>query len=355
MQSKISLPAKRAMSAFRTFISLLLIAAMAIISTACSAKRLVPPIEGNAASTVSGIKALIGIKEDAFLLSDTELFTPGNSACDWTAFSFALSGTVDDYSAYAKGLENYVTECLKNNGSLGEARATEYHRIALTARALGYDPRAFGCMPDGSSADLIALGTYAYSGELGEQGLNGYIFALLALDCDNYAVPNNARYTRERIIDYILSSEEAEGGFGLEKGDFDVDITAMALQALAPYKDEMKVSEVIERAVSRLSSAMTASCAFVSSGSENLESTAQVIIALCSLGIDPETDALFTRNGMNPVKAMELFRLPNGGFSHEFNSDGSVISCEQALRAYIALYKFKNDLEGLYDLSEIPL
>lgn len=354
MQPNKSLTAKRTMSAFRTLISLLLIAAMAI-GTACSSERIVQPIGGNAASTVSGIKALIGIKNDEPLLSDTKLFPAGNSASDWTAFSFALSGTVDDYSAYAKGLESYVTECLKNNGSLGEARATEYHRIALTARALGYDPRAFGCMPDGSSADLIALGTYAYSGELGEQGLNGYIFALLALDCDNYAVPNNARYTRERIINYILLSEEAEGGFGLEKGDFDVDITAMALQALAPYKDERKVAEVIERAVSRLSSSMTASCAFVSSGSETLESTAQVIIALCSLGIDPETDALFTRNGMNPVKAMELFRLPNGGFSHEFNSDGSVISCEQALRAYIALYKFKNDLGGLYNLSEIPL
>lgn len=354
MQLIISPTVKRVMTAFRTFILLLLLAAMTI-GTACSAKRLVPPIEGNAASTVSGIKTLIGVKAGEPLLSDTKLFPPGNSACDWTAFSFALSGTADDYSAYAKGLENYVTECLRNDGSLGEAKATEYHRIAITARALGYDPRAFGCMPDGSSADLIALGTYAYSGELGEQGLNGYIFALLALDCDNYAVPNNARYTRERIIDYILSSEEAEGGFGLEKGDFDVDITAMALQALAPYKDEKKVSVAIERAISRLSSSMTASCAFVSSGSETLESTAQVIIALCSLGIDPETDALFTRGGMNPVKAMELFRLPNGGFSHEFNSDGSVISCEQALRAYIALYKFKNNLGGLYNLSEISL
>lgn len=354
MQSIISPAVKRVMTAFRTFVSLVLIAAMAV-GTACSAKRLVPPIEGNAANTVAGIKTLIGIKPDEPMLRDTELLPPGNSASDWTAFSFALSGTVDDYSAYAKGLENYVTECLKNSGSLGESRATEYHRIALTARALGYDPRAFGCMPDGSSADLIALGTYAYSGELGEQGLNGYIFALLALDCDNYAVPNNARYTRERMVNYIISSEEAEGGFGLEKGDFDVDITAMALQALAPYKDEKKVSAVIERAVNRLSSVMTASCAFVSSGSETLESTAQVIIALCSLGIDPETDALFNCGGMNPVKAMELFRLPNGGFSHKFNSDGSVISCEQALRAYIALYKFKNDLGGLYDLSEIPL
>ena len=354
MQLKISLIRKRSMTAFRTSISLLLIFAM-VLSTACSAKRLVQPIEGNAASTVSGIKALIGIETDAFLLSDAELFIPGNSACDWIAFAFALSGALDDYSAYAKGLENYVTECLKKDGSLGEARATEYHRIALTARALGCDPRAFGRMPDGSSADLIALGTYAYSGDLGEQGLNGYIFALLTLDCDNYAVPNNARYTRERIIDYILSSEETDGGFGLEKGNFDVDITAMALQALAPYKDERRVSEAIERAVNRLASAMTASCAFVSSGSENLESTAQVIIALCSLGIDPETDALFTRNGMNPVKAMELFRLPNGGFSHKFNSDGSVISCEQALRAYIALYKLKNNLGGLYNLSGISL
>lgn len=345
---------KRIATVFRISISLLLVLVTAL-STACSYKRLVPPIDGNAASTVSGMKTLIGIKENEALLSNSDLIIQGNSACDWTAFSFALSGALDDYSAYAKGLESYVTECLSRDGSLSEERATEYHRIALTARALGCDPRAFGSMPDGSSADLIALGTYAYKGELGKQGLNGYIFALLALDCDNYAVPNNARYTRERIIEYIISSEEADGGFGLEKGDFDVDITAMALQALAPYKDEKRVSQAIERAVNRLASTMTENCAFVSSGSENLESTAQVIIALCSLGIDPENDALFTRNGMNPVKAMELFRLPNGEFSHKFNTDGSVVSCEQALRAYIALYKLKNDLGGLYDLSEIVL
>ncbi len=348
-------PGKALKRFFEGLMAILLILSAAMLE-ACSGTRLTKPMDGNVSNAVSGIKQLIGIEDSEMLLYKLDELPPGTSACDWTAFAFAQAGVKDAYSAYAKGLENYVTEKLSFSDRLDGYRATEYHRIALTARALGCDPRTFGRMPDGSSADLIAMGTYNYAGDLGEQGLNGYIFALLTLDSDDYAVPNNARYTRERILRSILDSEEASGGFGLNTGDFDVDITAMALQALAPYKERADVGAVIDRSLNRLAEAMTVNCAFASYGSENLESTAQVVIALCALGIDPRSDARFKSGGMDAIQAMELFKLPSGCFTHKFEPfEGNIVASEQALRAYIALYKFQAKMGGLYKLSFIPL
>ncbi len=65
----------------------------------------------------------------------------------------------------------------------------------------------------------------------------------------------DAVWNREKLVDEILEKEQEDGGFSLSTdGDSDVDITAMALTALAPYKDEEKVSTAIENGFSWLSS-----------------------------------------------------------------------------------------------------
>ena len=74
-----------------------------------------------------------------------------------------------------------------------------------------------------------------------KQGLNGPIWALIALDSGNYEIPQissgktTAQVSREKLLSYILSSELTDGGFNLTKSDSqgaDPDVTAMALQAL---------------------------------------------------------------------------------------------------------------------------
>ena len=100
----------------------------------------------------------------------------------------------------------------------------------------------------------------------------------------------------------------------------------MALQALAPYYGSQnalsvgispgEISRTVDRALARLASVMKENCTFCSYGAENTESTAQVIIALCSLGIDPRTDERFMRGGKNIVDGMQSFLLPGSVYRH---------------------------------------
>ena len=93
-------------------------------------------------------------------------------------------------------------------------KATESRRIALPAAALGGDPAAFGAKPDGTAIDLVAEGTYNWQGEedLGGQGLNGWIFALLTIDAVGAEVPADARYSRQDMLDAIVSAQLPDGG-----------------------------------------------------------------------------------------------------------------------------------------------
>ena len=188
-----------------------------------------------------------GIADNQPLLTE-DAFPAGSSVSDWTALAMARAGIADDYAGYLARLQAYVERQYAENGGLHAVKATEYHRIALTAAALGGDPAAFGAKPDGTAIDLVAEGTYNWQGEedLGGQGLNGWIFALLTIDAVGAEVPADARYSRQDMLDAIVSAQLPDGGFSLGGGAMDVDITAMALQALAPYREQYQ--EVIDAA-----------------------------------------------------------------------------------------------------------
>lgn len=109
-------------------------------------------------------------------------------------------------AAYLAAENEYISANFPLPASGRAPVATDWQRAALTVRALGGDPTA--CGTDGS-VDLIAGGVYDYAGDsLGMQGLNGWIFALIALDCGGYEVPKGSRYTREDILNEILSAQE---------------------------------------------------------------------------------------------------------------------------------------------------
>ena len=88
-------------------------------------------------------------------------------------------GANESYDAYLAALERHVTERYAEQGTLDALMATEYSRTILTVAMLGGDPTAFGTRPDGTTVDLLDDGVWNFAGELGAQGLNGLIFALL--------------------------------------------------------------------------------------------------------------------------------------------------------------------------------
>ncbi len=141
----------------------------------------------------------------------------------------------------------------------------------------------------------------------------------------------------------------------------------MTLQALAPYQNsthvftvtdkatgttvERTVSEAIELALGALSACQMENGGFGDDGESS--SAAQVIIALCALGIDPATDARFVKRGGSVLDALLRFAKPDGGFAHTLKkgADGSnAMAGEQALGALTAYMRFKDGLHSLYDL-----
>lgn len=297
-----------------------------------------------------GVRVLAGLGKNVALLADETLFRAGDAASDWLAVALALSGAAADYDGYRMRLEAYVTECYRQQGGLHRVKATEYHRTALCVMALGGDPRAFGQKADGTAVDLIADGTYDFAGELGAQGLNAWIFALLTLDAGAFDVPADACYDRAAMRTAILDAQNEDGGFGLTGDGSDVDITAMALQALAPYA--ALCGDAVERALRYLAGRMDAQALYSSYGAENAESTAQVLLALCALGIDAREDTRFVRGRRSLVEGLLSFRRPDGSFAHRLEDEnGDVLATGQALMALTAWRGLPNGHGKLYDMT----
>lgn len=284
------------------------------------------------------------------LLSAQDTLPAGQSSvADWYAVAMARAALADDYDTYLTALKRYVENAYAGEG-LSDRKATEYHRIALAVTALGGDASSFGTRPDGSAIDLIADGCYScvIEGGPGAQGLNGWIFALLTLDSGGYAVPEDALYTRETILAALLDGQNEEGGFSLNGGETDVDVTAMALQALAPY--QAQYPETVDRALAALSALQGESGGFSSWGAENAESCAQVVMALCALGIDPDGDSRFIKSGGSAVDALLSFRTEDGSFAHVDVSDP--MASEQALQALEALRRFYAGENRFFDMTD---
>lgn len=303
-------------------------------------------VDQRIADAAAGLSALGGTQ--GTLLKDQELFPAGISGCDWTAIALALAGSEEYYAEYLDALEGYVEDAYTKKGCLDKNKATEYHRIALTVLSLGGDPTAFGKKPDGTVIDLIAEGTYNYIGEsLGTQGLNGWIWALIALDAAGTEIPAGAKYQRSDIAQAIVNAQEADGGFGLISGSSDVDITAMALQALAPYRDAYP--EVIEAALNYLSGKMTDTCGYISYGEENAESAAQVVLALTALGIDPEKDERFLRNGNTLLMELGRFVQGDGTYGHLLTDDkGDYLATSQTMFALVSVQRLRNGQQWIF-------
>lgn len=312
-----------------------------ILLTGCAAPKT------GLAQSADSFRSLLGVRGK--ILSHQDVCPAGSSSFDWMAMALKLSGARDDYDGYLSALARNVTDRYAKNGTLDHYKPTEFQRIALTVLALGGDPTAFGTDSRGDPVDLISDGTYNYNGDLGGQGLNSLVFALIALDAGGYPVPEGAAHSREEILSSILAQQEPDGGFGLMPGSSDPDMTAMALQALAPYAE---AQEAIEAALTYLSGQMTDRCTFAAYGAENAETICQVLIALYALGLDPETDPRFTKGDRTLLTGLNRFRLSDGSYCHtEQDGKGNVIATEQAMLALLAAEKAQKGLR-LYDFTQ---
>lgn len=311
-------------------------------------------------------KQSINSDDKALLFNSDFLEAAGTTQGDWYAIAFGRLGIADDYDGYLAVLKDYVENKYKQDGKLSRVKSTEWHRISLAVLSMGGDPTSFGTDEKGKPINLIADGTYNRGNtvSLGRQGLNGWIWGLITLDSGNYKIPSGSFYSRNDIIKEIIKRQKSDGGFSLSADSLsDADITAMAVQALSPYynkKSEVKKS--IDSALNYLSEAQLNSGDFKSSSTENSESTAQVIIALCCLNINPQTDSRFIKNKNTLLNGLMNYKTADGGFIHSYSYDESNTSAspkasnsmagEQALCALAAVYRQMNNMNTLYDFSD---
>ena len=135
----------------------------------------------------------------------------------------------------------------------------------------------------------------------------------------------------------------------------DADVTAMALQALAPtLANHSDAQAAADRALALLSAMQADTGDYRSMGTSNCESAAQVIIALCALGIDPLTDARFIKNGCSALDAMLRYQLEDNAFAHTVGNAKNNMATVQALSALIALKRFQAGQGSYYLLDALP-
>ena len=245
----------------------------------------------------------------------------------WQAFGLAASGAKVPDGTY----DALVSEVQSAQGSFRKVTDTEKMILAVTA--LGHDAAGIG------GYDLVAA-IYDHP-DLTRQGSNGLTYALLALDSAKYTVPKEARWTREKLVSTLLGEQNSDGGFALTKGSpSDVDLTAMALQALAPYRSQAEVDQSIERALHYLSQAQREDAGFASRGVVNSESAAQVLLALTALEIDPLTDGRFIKDKVTVLDQLLAYQRPEGTFSHLPGGESDAMATEQGLLALTAVQRF---------------
>ena len=232
-------------------------------------------------------RSALGLEDSDYLLSGDELTYAGSSATDWLPIGLSRCGVEDDYDAYLAALQTYVEQKYREPDKLDRVKATEWHRISLAVLACGGDPTHFGKDADGNDINLIADGVYdrGKTVDIGAQGLNGWLWGLITLDSMKYNIPAGSSYTRTEMIKKILSFQLPDDGFNLrfaQGSTADPDITAMAIQALAPYyrNATFNVKDPVDKALDCLSKLQLDTGDFRSWGTRNSESVSQIIVSL---------------------------------------------------------------------------
>ena len=256
-------------------------------------------------------------------------------------------------AAYYEKVVAYVQKNMGADGVLVDPESrnptvTDNERIVLALTAIGKDPANVGgenLLKALQNKDIMKVT------DTSNTDINGLVMGLLALNSRNYTSDTSW------LVQAVLAQQNEDGSWSASadtKPVGDVDMTAMALQALAPYHKDSgneTVNTAVEKALNWLSGKYR-------SGYDSSESCAQVVIALSALNLDANTDARFTKTvegkTLSVLGNLLQYRVAeNGGFKHQF-ADKAVneMATEQALCAMAAYARFTEKANALYDMTD---
>lgn len=257
-------------------------------------------------------------------------------------------------AAYYEKVVAYVKANIGSDGILRKPDdkntpvITDNERIVLALTAIGKDPANVGgknLLTALQDKDIMKVT------DTSNTDINGLVMGLLALNSRNYTSDTSW------LVQAVLEQQNKDGSWSASadtKPVGDVDMTAMVLQALAPYHKDSgneTVNTAVEKALNWLSGKYR-------SGYDSSESCAQVVIALSALNLDANTDARFTKTvegkTLSVLGNLLQYRVAkNGGFKHQF-ADKAVneMATEQALCAMAAYARFTEKANALYDMTD---
>lgn len=277
-------------------------------------------------------------------LTDSKLSIGG----EWVILGLARSGVSISQEFYDNYYNNVEQELRIMSGKLHDKKYTEYSRVIIALTSIGKDPTNVA----GYNL-LLPLADYE---KTVWQGINGAIWALIAFDSANYEIPQNINApinaTRQMYLNCILENQKLDGGWAISGDYSDPDVTAMALCSLSKYREDSEVKNAINKALIYLSQKQNSNGGFATYGNETLESTAQVIVALCELGISLD-DTRFVKNGQTVFDNLATYYVKNNGFKHlKENNSSNQMATEQALYSMVALKRSLEGKNSLYSMND---
>ena len=276
---------------------------------------------------------------------------------EWAVLGLARAGVElsDAYiQAYYDKVVAYVKANIGSDGVLVDPEShnptvTDNERIILALTAIGKDPANVGgknLLTALQNKDIMQVT------DTSKTDINGLVFGLLAL--------NSGNYTQDSywLVQAILTQKNADGSWRASAGtkpDGDVDMTAMALQALAPYYNEggdTTVNAAVDKALQWLSAK------YKGTGYTSAESCAQVVVALSALQLNANSDSSFVKtvDGAPTSVLGDLLRYYLGegqGFKHAASGKtADQKATEQALYAMAAYERYCRRTNALYDMTD---
>lgn len=277
---------------------------------------------------------------------------------EWAVLGLARAGVAlpDEYiQAYYGKVVAYVKANIGSDGILRKPDdkntpvITDNERIILALTAIGKDPANVG----GKNL-LTALQdrNIMQVTDTSDTDISGLVFGLLAL--------NSGNYTQDSywLVQAILTQQNEDGSWSASadiKPASDVDMTAMALQALAPYYNEggdATVNTAVNKALQWLSAK------YKGTGYTSAESCAQVVVALSALQLNANSDSSFVKtvDGAPTSVLGDLLRYYLGkgqGFKHAASGNtADQKATEQALYAMAAYERYCRRTKALYDMTD---
>ena len=253
-----------------------------------------------------------------------------------------------------------IITLLRSKKAIASSILEEY-TLALTETVKGWDTNvkptdaakavlAFTVLDkDVTDIEGVNLINLICNSERLESATNELAYSLLAIYASNAEIPQDATWSKNDIIDKLLTFQTESGGFGLfDTETTDTDMTAICVQALAPYRSEPDVAEAIDKAVLFLTGTISEDWNY----DDNPNTTAQVLLAISALGIDATNPAngFGTGEQENIITSLERYRNTDGN-GYLFGDSVNTLATYQVMQAYDAYRKIHKDSVSYWDFG----